>query len=101
MSTKVPLHALLDRFNLYGHEQELIRNDLIKSVFGGMMNEDTPYERILTCRSNEEEISAEQQMCNELNEHLKNSQQYFHVPLENERIALSQELLTPKTVMDF
>ena len=82
MDTKVPLRALLYQFNQYEHEQKLITKDLIQSVFGGIMNENTPYEKILTYHDSEEEVSSEQQMCDKLNEHRKHSQQMKRLTLE-------------------
>ena len=100
MNTKVPLCALLHRFNQYEHEQELIRKELIESVFGGLMNENTPYEQILTYHpvnyhtsdsevkvlkwtfNSDMKVSSEQQMCDELNEHRKHSQQMKRLTLE-------------------
>lgn len=84
MNTKVPLRALLHRFNQYGHEQEFIRKELIESVFGGIMNENTPYEKVLTYHYHnfEEEVSSEQQICDELNEHRKHSQNMKRLTLE-------------------
>ena len=82
MDTKVPLRSLLYEFNQYGHEQESIRKELIESVFGRIMNKNTPYEKILTHHpfdsEFEVEISSEQKMCDKLNKHLKDSQQHLH-----------------------
>ena len=88
MDTKVPLRALLHRFNQYGHEQELIRKDLIQSVFGGIMNENTPYEQILVYHlvdyhTSKLKVSSEQQMCDKLNEHRKHSQHMKRLTLES------------------
>ena len=83
MNTKVPLCALLHRFNQYEHEQELIRKELIEGVFGGLMNENTPYEKILTYHDSEEEVSSEQQMCDKLSEHRKHSQHMKRLTLES------------------
>ena len=98
----MPLQVLLYLFNVYGHQNKLIRDDLIECVFAGMMKENTPYEEILRHYpiNLEENVRGEQQMCDKLNEFLKESQQYLHFPIENETIPLGQELLTPKTIVD-
>ena len=96
MDTKVPLRALLHRFNQYEHEQELIRKELIQSVFGGIMNENTPYEKILTYHNSEEKVSSEQQMCDKLNKHLKDSQQHLHSTITSSH----PQLLTLESPMD-
>ena len=104
MDTKVPLRSLLHQFNLYEHEYKLIRKELFESVFGGIMKENTPYKKILAYHpsTSEEEISTEQQICDKLNEHLKdsNSQLHLHLPVTNERITLSRQLLTLGTPVD-
>ena len=81
MDTNVPLRALLYRFNEYGHEQKLIRKELIQSVFGGIMKENTPYEKILV--PSEVKVISEQKMCDKLNKHLKGSQHMKRLTLES------------------
>ena len=90
MDTNVPLRALLYRFNEYGHEQKLIRKELIQSVFGGIMKEKTPYEKILVYHpvnyhtsNSEVKVSSEQKMCDKLNKHLKGSQHMKRLTLES------------------
>ena len=99
METKVPLRSLLYEFNQYGHEQEMIRKELIQSVFGGIMNENTPYEKILTHHPFDEfevEVSSEQKMCDKLNKHLKDSQQHLHSSITSPHA----QLLTLESPMD-
>ena len=104
MDTKVPLRSLLHQFNLYEHEYKLIRKELFESVFGGIMKENTPYKKILAYHpftSKSEAVgSTEQQICNKLNEHLKDSQLHLHLPFMNERITLARQLLTLETPVD-
>ena len=104
MDTKVPLRALLHLFDQYGHEQKMIRKELIESVFGGIMNENTPYEKVLTHHPFDSEfevkISSEQKMCDELNEHLKDSQLHLDLPFMNKKITLARQLLTLESPMD-
>ena len=104
MSTKVPLQAVLHSAYNYGHEYEQIINELFDCIFGAMMEENTPYEEILDLDyhpfNRDKNVTDEQQICDKLNEFLKDSQQYLHLPIENEKIPLRQELLTPKTIVD-
>ena len=103
MSTKVPLQAVLNNAYNYGHEYEQIINELFDCIFGAMMEENTPYEEILDLDYhpfNRGDENDEQQICDNLNKFLKDSQQYLHLPIENEKIPLRQELLTLKTIVD-
>ena len=102
METKVPLHSFL--YQLYGRGFHLtkIKKDLLDSVFGGIMKENTPYDEIIKCHpfNSKLEASIGQQICDRLNEHLKDPQLHLHLPILDRRLTLTQQLLTPNTLMD-
>lgn len=87
-----PLDALLKAFN-EGSKHQWIRKEMVKSIFGEMLEENTPYNEILTHHpiNSELTISSEQQICDKLNRHVKHHLQNEHG---------SQLKLTLETLVD-
>lgn len=81
----------------------MLRNELMESIFGEIMKENTPYEKILTFHpfsTAEERIVREQLICDEMNKYLKHSYLHLQLPIVKTHIALSRPRLTLKTLVD-